>query len=104
MCIQNPTVVVEKLPASVVNGKKRKLSGSSDGSSSTGGGNRRKSARESGQDKASDSGGDGRLIVKEANIPEVEIIETLKVKIKPRSTPKKTATDGAKGKLSKASV
>ena len=33
VCIQNPTVVVEKLPASVVNGKKRKLSGSSDGSS-----------------------------------------------------------------------
>lgn len=89
-------MVVKKLPASAAVTKKRKLSASSDDSSASGGGNRRKSARENGQDKASD-GGDGRVVVKEANVPEVEIIETLKVKIKPRSTPKKT-TEGAKGK------
>ena len=51
---------------------------------------RRKSARENGHDKASSVGssqtnnGD-KIVVKEANTPEVQIVETLKVKIKPRS-------------------
>ena len=52
---------------------------------------RRKSARENGHDKASSGVGSSqtnngdKIVVKEANTPEVEIVETLKVKIKPRS-------------------
>merc|ERR1712226_517598 len=73
--------------------KKRKLSGSSEDA-----GSRRKSARENGHDKASggssqtNAGSGDKVVVKEANTPEVEIVETLKVKIKPRSTPKKPAS------------
>jgi len=67
--------------------KKRKLSESSNDSDA---GNRRKSARGNGQDKASSNTGTDRVVVKDANVPEVEIIETLKVKIKPK-TPRRAA-------------
>jgi len=80
--------------------KKRKLSGSSNDDGHLDG-NRRKSARENGQDKASSHSNSDKVTVKEANIPEVEIIETLKVKIKPR-TPKR-ASNVAKDSDTKSS-